>query len=53
MLKTSEERILEEIKHNEILKSDEKSLKAKEFLNILTEMVLIYSQSTNEAGKTA
>lgn len=53
MSKTSEERITEEIEHGEILKRDEKSLRAKEFLNILTDMILNYSQSANQAEKTA
>lgn len=53
MPKTPDEKNIEEIEHNELLNSDEKSLRAKEFLNILTDMILNYSQSTNQAGKTA
>lgn len=45
--------IFNEIEHNEILKIDEKSVRAKEFLNILTDMILNYSQSKNHAEKTA
>ncbi|MGK4042949.1 hypothetical protein AB0Y20_11735 [Heyndrickxia oleronia] len=41
----------EEIENGEILKSDEKSLRAKEFINILTDMILNYSQLTNQAKK--
>lgn len=53
MPNTSEEIIIEEIEHSDILKIDEKSVRAKEFLNILTDMILNYSQSKNLAGKTA
>ncbi|WP_155837110.1 hypothetical protein [Aneurinibacillus terranovensis] len=47
---TQNDVLFEEIENSEILKVDEKSLKAKEFLNILTSMILSYSQSV---GKTA
>lgn len=52
MSDTSNNKIMEEIEHKSILKIDEKSIKAKEFLNILTDMILNYSQKS-KADKTA
>jgi hypothetical protein len=39
------ETIIDEIEGGSVLKKEERSMKAKEFLNILTEMIYTYNHS--------
>lgn len=49
-METQNENLIELIENGGILKTEEKSLKAKEFLNILTDMILNYSQSNEKTA---
>lgn len=37
--------VIEDIENGSIFKKDEKNIKAKDFLNVLSEMICIYSHS--------